>query len=88
MGQGEPFPPRGPTNAPRSTSAPDARFLGGATEPVLIDTREMALSIAVGFDGACDVSANIAKPEAARILRQIADQWDPPISARPEDGAS
>ena len=59
---------------------PDPRFLAGETA-VIVDTAQMALSITVGWDGAADVRCFVAKPEAARILRQIADQLDPPEQA-------
>ena len=57
----------------------DPRFLAGE-QAVLTDARDMALVIAVGWDNAVDIHANIAKPEAARILRLIADQFDPPAA--------
>lgn len=56
---------------------PDPRFLAGESA-VIVDTAQMALTVAVGWDGAADIRCFVAKPEAARILRQIADQWDPP----------
>lgn len=56
---------------------PDPRFLGGKTGGVLIDSREMAFSVAVRWDGACDMHSNIDKPRMAAYLRQIADQIDP-----------
>lgn len=63
---------------------PDPRFLGGESA-VLTDARDMAFVVAVGWDGACDMHANIDKPQMAKILRQIADSIDPPDQAM--DGA-
>lgn len=56
---------------------PDPRFLGGE-KAVLTDTRDMALVVAIGWDGAADIHANVARTEAARLLRHIADEFDPP----------
>lgn len=55
----------------------DPRFLGGE-KAVLMDASEMAFVVALGWDGACDMTANIDKPTMARHLRFIADQIDPP----------
>lgn len=57
----------------------DPRPLGGGTA-VITDTANMALVIAIGWDGAADVRAHIPKPQAAELLRQIADQFDPPAT--------
>lgn len=49
---------------------PDRRFLGGETA-VLTDTSTMALVIAVGHDGACDIVCNIANAVAVKALESV-----------------
>lgn len=56
---------------------PDPRFLGGEKGMVVTNANDKAFVLAVGWDGACDMQANVPKPEMARILRQIADSLDP-----------
>lgn len=43
----------------------------------MTNAADMAFVVAVGWDGACDMQANIDKPTMARTLRMIADQIDP-----------
>jgi len=69
-------------------TAQDPRFLGGAEGIVLTSAADMAFVVAVGWDGACDMQANVDKPTMARTLRMIADQIDPPTSPSPAGGAS
>lgn len=61
---------------------PDPRFAAG-DDAVLVDTSNVAFAIVLHWDGACDMRAQIEKPEMARHLRYIADQLDPPEGARP-----
>lgn len=59
-------------------SAPDPRFLAGAEGLVLTDTRQMAFTLVIGFDGACDMQAGdgVSKEQAAEWLRKVADSLD------------
>lgn len=54
---------------------PDPRFLGGETA-VLVDTALMALALTIGWDGAADIRCHVDKPQAANMLRRIADVLD------------
>ncbi len=64
-----------------AVSAVDPRFLGGEKGMVVTDARDQALVVCVSRDGVVDANAHVPKDEAARILRQIADLWDPPTEA-------
>ena len=55
----------------------DPRFLGGKKGVVVTDARNQALVVVVSGEGVVDATANIPKAEAARILRYVADLWDP-----------
>lgn len=57
---------------------PDPRFLGGEKGMVVTNAADKAFVVAVGWDGAVDMQANIDKPTMATTLRQIADSIDPP----------
>lgn len=59
---------------------PDPRFLGGETA-VLTDASSMALVIAIGWKGECDIVCNVANTQAVEWLRAIADQ----IEAKPSN---
>lgn len=59
-------------------NAPDPRFLGGETA-VITDTSQMAFTLVIGFDGACDMRAGdgVSKQQAAAWLRMVANSLDP-----------
>lgn len=62
----------------------DARRFAAAALGVPDDTRivpmdlsKAAMALIIEPSGLCTVSCNIPKPEAARLLRHLADKWDP-----------
>lgn len=60
----------------------DPRFLGGE-RAVFTDTSKMALVVCVSPEGVVDMLCKLPKPQAAQVLRHIADSIDPPSIEAP-----
>lgn len=54
---------------------PDPRFLGGE-DAVLTDVSKMRWAVAVGWDGAADIHANVDKTMMVAEMRYIADHLE------------